>query len=56
MLAPPLLARRWDEGFATLYTAAYRPLSGELTYHAPGVSAQLSLQEPLPETVHMPLD
>ena len=55
MLAPPLLARRWDEGFATLYTAAYRPAAGGLTYHAPGASAQLSLQEPLPETVHMPL-
>jgi predicted choloylglycine hydrolase len=56
MLAPPLLARRWDEGFATLYTAAYRPASGGLTYHAPGASARLSLQEPLPETVHIPLD
>jgi predicted choloylglycine hydrolase len=56
MLAPPLLARRWDEGFATLYTAAYRPVSGGLTYHAPGVSAALSIREPLPEVVHMPLD
>src|SRR6476659_4187568 len=28
MLAPPLLARKWDEGFATLFTAAYRPVAG----------------------------
>jgi predicted choloylglycine hydrolase len=56
MLTPPLLARRWDEGFATLYTAAYRPASGGLTYHAPGASVRLSIKEPLPESVHMPLD
>ena len=37
MLSPPLLARRWDEGFSTLYTAAYRPVCETLTYHWPGV-------------------
>jgi predicted choloylglycine hydrolase len=56
MLAPPLLARRWDEGFATLYTAAYRPASGTLAYHVPGAQASLSIEQPLPEAVRMPLD
>jgi len=56
MLAPPLLARRWDEGFATLYTAAYRPVTGGLTYHAPGAAAELALDRPLPESVDVPLD
>jgi predicted choloylglycine hydrolase len=56
MLAPPLLARRWDEGFATLYTAAYRPATGGLTYHAPGAAAELALDRQLPESVDVPLD
>ena len=51
MLAPPLLARRWDEGFATLYTAAYRPASGGLTYHAPGAHAALAIAAPLPDVI-----
>jgi signal transduction histidine kinase/predicted choloylglycine hydrolase len=48
MLAPPLIARQWDEGFATLYTAAYRPRSGTLTYHWPGATWQLDVARPLP--------
>ena len=35
LLQPPLLAREWDAGFATLFTAAYRPASGRLDYHWP---------------------
>jgi predicted choloylglycine hydrolase len=50
MLGPPLLARQWDEGFATLFTAAYRPTAGTLTYQWPGVRRRLSLTEPLPES------
>jgi predicted choloylglycine hydrolase len=50
MLTPPLLARQWDEGFATLFTAAYRPASGRLTYHWPVAEQALGLDEPLPET------
>ncbi len=50
MLAPPLLARQWDEGFATLFTAAYRPVEGTLTYHWPGLRQRLALHESLPES------
>ncbi len=50
MLAPPLLARNWDEGFSTLFTAAYRPVAGTLTYHWPPTTLSLSLAGPLPET------
>jgi predicted choloylglycine hydrolase len=49
MLVPPLLAREWDAGFATLYTAAYRPVSGSLTYHWPNGTRSLALGEPLPD-------
>ncbi len=56
MLAPPLLARRWDEGFVTLYTAAYRPASESLTYHWPGKSRRLDLAESLPGMFQAPLD
>ncbi len=56
MLAPPLLARRWDEGFVTLYTAAYRPASESLTYHWPGTTRALQLSEPLPGMFQAPLD
>jgi predicted choloylglycine hydrolase len=47
MLSPPLLARQWAEGFATLFTAAYRPLDGTLVYHWPRASRALSLSEPV---------
>jgi predicted choloylglycine hydrolase len=50
MLEPPLLARQWDEGFATLFTAAYRPVEGTLTYHWPGLRQRLALTESLPES------
>jgi predicted choloylglycine hydrolase len=49
MLVPPLLAREWEGGFATLYTAAYRPASGSLTYHWPNATQSLRLDESLPE-------
>lgn len=44
MLQPPLLAREWDGGFATLFTAAYRPATGRLDYHWPGRTVPLSLE------------
>jgi len=47
MLRPPLLARQWDEGFATLFTAAYRPATGRLDYHWPGRAVPLSLERTL---------
>jgi predicted choloylglycine hydrolase len=56
MISPPLLARRWDEGFSTLYTAAYRPVSESLTYLWPGVTTPLTLGEPLPESFEVALD
>jgi predicted choloylglycine hydrolase len=49
MLEPPLIARDWDNGFATLFTAAYRPAGGRLDYHWPGRSVPLSLDRPLPD-------
>jgi predicted choloylglycine hydrolase len=49
MLTPPLLARQWEEGFATLFTAAYRPAEGTLTYHWPGLHRRLALAEALPD-------
>jgi hypothetical protein len=55
MLQPPLLARNWDEGFATLYTAAYRPASGRLEYLWPGFTLPLALDRPLPEAVDVEL-
>jgi predicted choloylglycine hydrolase len=55
MLEPPLLARRWDEGFATLYTAAYRPAGGSLDYHAPDAVTSLGLDRPLPQAFHVTL-
>ena len=48
MLRPPLLARRWNEGFATLFTAAYRPGQGRLGYYWPGHERSLQLGNPLP--------
>jgi predicted choloylglycine hydrolase len=50
MLAPPLLARRWDEGFATLFTAAYRPRTGRLTYHWPNDQLGLDIDRTPPAT------
>jgi predicted choloylglycine hydrolase len=48
MLRPPLLARRWDEGFATLYTAAYHLANRQLTYHWPQHHVRLQLADQLP--------
>jgi len=56
LLQPPLLARNWDEGFATLYSAAYRPASGRLEYHWPGFTLPLALDRPLPEAVDVELE
>ena len=35
---PPLRVEAYDRGFGTLYTAAYRPAEGSVTYHWPGRS------------------
>lgn len=56
MLRPPLLARRWAEGFATLFTAAYRPRSGRLTYHWPGDRLDVDVAGALPESHRVVLD
>jgi predicted choloylglycine hydrolase len=56
MLAPPLLARQWDAGFATLFTAAYRPVAGRLDYHWPGRQVSLQLDRPLPDEFEVALD
>jgi predicted choloylglycine hydrolase len=48
MLEPPLLARDFAAGFATLYTAAYRPRAGTLMYRWPGAATVLRLDEALP--------
>ena len=56
MLTPPLLARRWDEGFATLFTAAYRPVSRRLDYHWPTSHVPLALQDSIPDTFDVVLD
>ena len=36
MLRPPLRATAWAQGFATLYTAAYRSADGSVEYRWPG--------------------
>ena len=56
MLAPPLLARKWDEGFATLFTAAYRPVAGRLDYHWPGEHVSLAVDSPIPASFEVHLD
>jgi hypothetical protein len=56
MLAPPLLARQWDDGFATLFTAAYRPAGGRLDYHWPGCQLPLALDQPLPARFEVTMD
>jgi hypothetical protein len=48
LLSPPLLARRWLEGFATLFTAAYGAASGRLDYRWPDRRVPLRLDEPVP--------
>ena len=52
---PPLLAREWDAGFATLFTAAYRPASGRLDYHWPHQRLPLALDAALPELFEVEL-
>jgi predicted choloylglycine hydrolase len=42
-MQPPLYSTAHDRGFGTLYTAAFRPRTGDLTYHWPGVSWPQSL-------------
>jgi predicted choloylglycine hydrolase len=37
-LEPPLYSTDYDDGFGTLYTAAYRPASGAVEYRWPGES------------------
>ena len=36
-MEPPLYSTEYSRGFGTLYTAAYRPADGVVTYHWPGV-------------------
>ena len=55
MTQPPLLARDWDRGFATLYTAAYRPVEGTLTYHWPTRDAEFRLDREPPAEVSVDL-
>ena len=56
MLEPPLIARQWDAGFATLFTAAYRPVSGRLDYHWPGHQVGLALERPVPDMFSVTLE
>jgi predicted choloylglycine hydrolase len=42
-LAPPLHNTAYDDGFGTLYTAAYRPADGSVEYRWPGTSWRQSL-------------
>jgi predicted choloylglycine hydrolase len=56
MLAPPLLARQWDQGFATLFTAAYRPKTGRLSYHWPDNRLEAGVDDALPESHEVALD
>ncbi len=45
-LQPPLYSRRYAQGFGTLFTAAYRPRSRELTYSWPGASFTRTFDSP----------
>jgi predicted choloylglycine hydrolase len=45
-LRPPLYNQRYDQGFGTLFTAAYRPRGQELTYSWPGVSFTRTFESP----------
>ncbi len=44
-LRPPLLQTQYAKGYGTLYTAIYRPGSGEVQYRWPGQELSLSLSE-----------
>ncbi|MDA0164952.1 C45 family autoproteolytic acyltransferase/hydrolase [Solirubrobacter ginsenosidimutans] len=44
MLQPPLRSADYEGGFGTLYTAVYRPESGEVAYHWPGATWRHSLE------------
>ena len=48
-LRPPLRSTAWDEGFGTLYTAAYRPAEGVVDYLWPDSTWRRSFDAP-PET------
>ena len=56
LLAPPLIARQWDAGFATLFTAAYRPLGGRLDYHWPGHHVPLAIDQDVPDSFDVTLE
>ena len=56
MLEPPLIARQWDAGFATLFTAAYRPASGRLDYHWPGRQVELAIDRSVPGSFAVALE
>ena len=45
-LRPPLYSQRYAQGFGTLFTAAYRPRSQELTYSWPGASFTRTFDSP----------
>ena len=42
-LRPPLYSTAFDQGFGTLYTAAYRPRAGKMEVHWPGTRWDLAL-------------
>jgi predicted choloylglycine hydrolase len=56
-LRPPLYSLAFDRGFGTLYTAAYRPTEGRLTYHWPHYAWDLQLAgfEPSGREVQYPV-
>ena len=35
-MEPPLFSTEYSRGFGTLYTAAYHPAAGTVSYHWPG--------------------
>ena len=45
-LRPPLYNQRYAQGFGTLFTAAYRPRSRQLTYSWPEVSFTRTFDSP----------
>jgi predicted choloylglycine hydrolase len=51
MLAPPLRSARFDAGFGTLYTAAYRPADGAVEYRWPGTAWRQSFADFREETL-----
>jgi predicted choloylglycine hydrolase len=46
LLRPPLHASAYDQGFGTLYTAAYRPVDRRVTYRWPGRTWERGLDSP----------